>query len=264
MTYKTESELIDVVRAECGSSNWRLGEQAALWKEKWGQTKTDEDFCRMVGGEAFSLTPDRVGRCRRVWQQFGMIHGQYRGLTWSHFDKARQLSEVNQTEALVWAEENEATVGEMLAWMRATFGEVPEEKEEGPRGEGLEPRGEEEKTPGAKSPAVKSPAAVKAKGGDGAAVAGEGLGPMAESLGEEEDGETDPDHPMALIDAGHEPSAISHQPSARPQVANLIRCLKLEEQTLRRMWADLTAEERREVAAVIELLVEFLTLEAVA
>lgn len=247
MIPKTESELIELVRAECGSSNWRLGEQCALWKEKWGQKKTDEDFCRMVGGETFALTPDRVGRCRRVWEQFGLIHGQYRGLSWSHFDKVRQLAEENQTEALVWAEENEATVAEMVAWSRAMWGDAvrPETSEESPEPEEVE------------QPVVKSAAAVK----------GEGLGPRAEGLGEEdeEEGETEADHPMALIDAGHQPSAVSHQQAGqRSIVANLIRCLKLEEQTLRRMWADLTAEERKEITAVLELLVEFLTLEVVS
>jgi hypothetical protein len=47
-------------------------------------TSTDEAWSRQVGG----VSPQHVGRLRRVFERFGDTHEQYAGLFWSHFYSA--------------------------------------------------------------------------------------------------------------------------------------------------------------------------------
>ena len=45
---------------------------------------TDDAWSQQVGG----VTPQHVGRLRRVFERFGETHDQYAGLYWSHFQAA--------------------------------------------------------------------------------------------------------------------------------------------------------------------------------
>lgn len=127
----TESELISIARSACGDRNWKLGECAQEWTERYAKGRTDADFAKLMG-EEFQLTSAHVGTCRRVWEQFGEIRGQFPRLTWSHFRAARAIHYKKIDEALEWANEMDATVSQMLAWVRGTFGAdaVEEEKPE--------------------------------------------------------------------------------------------------------------------------------------
>jgi len=62
-------------------SEWRLALVAAVMP---AQAYSDEAWSRRVG----NVSPQHVGRLRRVHEQFGEVHQQYAGLYWSHFQVA--------------------------------------------------------------------------------------------------------------------------------------------------------------------------------
>jgi hypothetical protein len=69
------------------TTNWEKGRiicewrQALLDSEAPFVSSTDEAWANQVGG----VTPQHVGRLRRVFERFGESHEQYPGLFWSHF-----------------------------------------------------------------------------------------------------------------------------------------------------------------------------------
>jgi len=71
---------------------WRLALEAA--NAPVGEC-CDEAWSRQVGG----VTPQHVGRLRRVYERFGQVHEQYAGLYWSHFQTA-----VDWDDAEMWLE----------------------------------------------------------------------------------------------------------------------------------------------------------------
>jgi hypothetical protein len=62
-------------------SEWRAALQAA---DAPAATFTDEAWSQRVG----NVTPQHVGRLRRVYERFGETRAQYAGLFWSHFQAA--------------------------------------------------------------------------------------------------------------------------------------------------------------------------------
>jgi hypothetical protein len=60
---------------------WRAAMQAA---DAPAASFTDEAWSQRVG----AVTPQHVGRLRRVYERFGKTHAQYAGLFWSHFQAA--------------------------------------------------------------------------------------------------------------------------------------------------------------------------------
>lgn len=72
------------------TTNWEKGRIIAQWRVSLADAGlpaaviTDEAFAREVGG----VTPQHVGRLRRVYQRFGDTHEQFGGLFWSHFHAA--------------------------------------------------------------------------------------------------------------------------------------------------------------------------------
>ncbi len=72
------------------TTNWEKGRIIAEWRtaleeaEAPADTYTDEAWSRQVG----NVTPQHVGRLRRVSERFGDTHEQYAGLFWSHFQAA--------------------------------------------------------------------------------------------------------------------------------------------------------------------------------
>jgi hypothetical protein len=72
------------------TTNWEKGRIIAEWRTALQQADapaasyTDDAWSQQVGG----VTPQHVGRLRRVCERFGDVYEQYPGLYWSHFQAA--------------------------------------------------------------------------------------------------------------------------------------------------------------------------------
>jgi hypothetical protein len=72
------------------TTNWEKGRIISEWRAALQQADapaasyTDDAWSQQVGG----VTPQHVGRLRRVYERFGAAHEQYPGLYWSHFQAA--------------------------------------------------------------------------------------------------------------------------------------------------------------------------------
>jgi hypothetical protein len=72
------------------TTNWEKGRIISEWRAALQEADTpvgscaDDAWSRQVG----NVTPQHVGRLRRVFERFGDMHEQYRGLYWSHFQAA--------------------------------------------------------------------------------------------------------------------------------------------------------------------------------
>jgi hypothetical protein len=72
------------------TTNWEKGRIICQWREALEQADapagscSDEAWSRQVG----NVTPQHVGRLRRVFDRFGEVFDQYTGLYWSHFQAA--------------------------------------------------------------------------------------------------------------------------------------------------------------------------------
>ena len=69
------------------TTNWEKGKIISLWRETLREAGapssafSDEAWCRCVGG----VTPQHVGRLRRVYDRFQASYTTFAGLYWSHF-----------------------------------------------------------------------------------------------------------------------------------------------------------------------------------
>ena len=83
------------------TTNWEKGRIIAHWRHSLIEAGApvsaycDEAWSRRVG----NVTPQHVGRLRRVCEQFGETYSQYPGLYWSHFQAALDWS-----DAEMWLE----------------------------------------------------------------------------------------------------------------------------------------------------------------
>lgn len=83
------------------TTNWEKGRIICLWRERLlaagvpAQSSTDEAWSRYVGG----VSPQHVGRLRRVYQRFGQVAQSYAGLYWTHF-----LAALDWPDAEMWLE----------------------------------------------------------------------------------------------------------------------------------------------------------------
>jgi hypothetical protein len=72
------------------TTNWEKGRIISEWRAALQQADapaasySDDAWSQQVGG----VTPQHVGRLRRVYERFGEAHEQYAGLYWSHFQAA--------------------------------------------------------------------------------------------------------------------------------------------------------------------------------
>jgi hypothetical protein len=72
------------------TTNWEKGRIICQWRDALRQidsepsVATDEAWSCQVGG----VSPQHVGRLRRVFERFGQDHERYTGLYWSHFQAA--------------------------------------------------------------------------------------------------------------------------------------------------------------------------------
>ena len=83
------------------TTNWEKGRIICQWRDALVEAGasaaacSDEAWSRRVG----SVTPQHVGRLRRVFQRFGQTCDQYAGLYWSHFQAA-----LDWLDAEMWLE----------------------------------------------------------------------------------------------------------------------------------------------------------------
>ncbi|MCA9263028.1 MAG: hypothetical protein KDA60_04245 [Planctomycetales bacterium] len=88
-------------RGLISTTNWEKGKIITTWRaaiEASGAPVaeySDEAWSQMAGG----VTPQHVGRLRRVFQRFGESRQQYAGLYWSHF-----LAAIDWDDAEMWLE----------------------------------------------------------------------------------------------------------------------------------------------------------------
>ncbi|MCE5266771.1 MAG: hypothetical protein LLG00_02660 [Planctomycetaceae bacterium] len=72
------------------TTNWEKGRIISDWRQAMQDAGapaaefTDDAWSRQVG----DVSPQHVGRLRRVFERFGGVHEQYSGLYWSHFHAA--------------------------------------------------------------------------------------------------------------------------------------------------------------------------------
>lgn len=83
------------------TTNWEKGKIIAQWREALiGShasvvTYSDEAWSQRVGG----VSPQHVGRLRRVFERFGQQYESYQGLYWSHF-----LAAIDWDDSEMWLE----------------------------------------------------------------------------------------------------------------------------------------------------------------
>jgi hypothetical protein len=83
------------------TTNWEKGQIITEWRAKLLQQnseleeRTDEAWSRLVG----DVSPQHVGRLRRVYGRFGASHSDFDGLYWSHF-----LAALDWDDAEMWLE----------------------------------------------------------------------------------------------------------------------------------------------------------------
>jgi hypothetical protein len=108
------------------TTNWEKGRIICQWREALQEAGaepasfTDDAWSRQVG----SVSPQHVGRLRRVYQQFGEVRGQYSGLYWSHFQAALEWPDPE-----LWLEgavQNGWSVAEMRQRRGEAMGMAPE------------------------------------------------------------------------------------------------------------------------------------------
>lgn len=114
--WNSSSGLVDEAKSAISESNWKVGQMASLWIERFAIGRSEDDLATLIG-----LSVDQVAQRRRVWQAFNAIRVSYPKLMWSHFWAAIDWEDAK--ECLKWANDVQAGVSEMRAWRRAQNGE---------------------------------------------------------------------------------------------------------------------------------------------
>jgi hypothetical protein len=110
------------------TTNWEKGRIIAQWRTAMQEadapagTYTDEAWSQQVGG----VTPQHVGRLRRVFERFGETHDQYAGLFWSHFQAALDWPDAEMY--LEGAVQNGWSIAQMRDGRWEAMGGQPESK----------------------------------------------------------------------------------------------------------------------------------------
>ena len=93
-------EFVGRWRRLVSTTNWEKGRIISEWRQALREADaaaasyTDESWSRQVG----NVTPQHVGRLRRVHERFGGDFEQYPGLYWSHFHAAS----IGPTRRCIW------------------------------------------------------------------------------------------------------------------------------------------------------------------
>ena len=110
------------------TTNWQKGRIICEWRralieaEASADSYTDEAWSQRVG----NVSPQHVGRLRRVYERFGSVCEQYTGLYWSHFQVA-----LDWPDAEMWLEggvQNGWSVAQMRQQRWEAIGAPPEKK----------------------------------------------------------------------------------------------------------------------------------------
>ena len=110
------------------TTNWEKGRIIFEWRMALEQAGapaasfSDEAWSREVHG----VTPQHVGRLRRVYERFGAVHEQYPGLYWSHFQAALDWPDAEMY--LEGAVQNDWSVSQMRNQRWEVLGGKPELK----------------------------------------------------------------------------------------------------------------------------------------
>jgi len=108
------------------TTNWEKGKIIAAWRKALTQAGapaggySDEAWSLRVG----SVSPQHVGRLRRVYERFGRVRKQYAGLYWSHFQAA-----LDWPDAEMWLEgavQNGWSIAQMRRQRWEALGAPPE------------------------------------------------------------------------------------------------------------------------------------------
>jgi len=110
------------------TTNWEKGRIVSEWRSRLmaadapSRSYTDEAWSRRVG----NVSPQHVGRLRRVYERFGEVYEQYPGLYWSHFQAASEWH-----DAEMWLEgavENRWSVAQMRTTRWEAMGSPADQK----------------------------------------------------------------------------------------------------------------------------------------
>lgn len=112
------------------TTNWEKGKILADWRTELVERGaaageySDEAWSRQVG----NVSPQHVGRLRRVWERFGEVRETYQGLFWSHFQAA-----LDWEDAELWLEgavQSRWSISQMRAQRAESLGQVVEPSDE--------------------------------------------------------------------------------------------------------------------------------------
>jgi hypothetical protein len=110
------------------TTNWEKGRIICGWRQALIDSGaasglySDDAWSQRVGG----VSPQHVGRLRRVFERFGLVVAQFQGLFWSHFHAA-----LDWDDAEMWLEgavQNQWSVAGMRQKRWETLGSVPDVK----------------------------------------------------------------------------------------------------------------------------------------
>jgi hypothetical protein len=110
------------------TTNWEKGRIICQWRaalEEAGAppaAATDEAWSRQVG----NVSPQHVGRLRRVHERFGEGHQRYKGLYWSHFQAALDWPDAEMY--LEGAVQNGWSIAQMRTQRWEALGGKPDEE----------------------------------------------------------------------------------------------------------------------------------------
>lgn len=119
---QTSDQFIGQWRLLVSTTNWDKGRIIHDWRKAMigsdapTNEYSDDAWSRRVG----NVTPQHVGRLRRVYERFGAVRDTYAGLYWSHFQAA-----LDWNDAEMWLEgavQNDWSISEMRAQRQTALG----------------------------------------------------------------------------------------------------------------------------------------------
>jgi len=127
---QTSAEYLGRWNRLVSTTNWEKGRIISQWRMQLveagapASAYSDEAWSRRVG----NVSPQHVGRLRRVFEQFGESYPLYDGLYWSHF-----LASLDWPDAEMWLEgarQNGWSVSDMRSMRGQTLDGVPGQQPE--------------------------------------------------------------------------------------------------------------------------------------
>lgn len=119
---QTSEQFLGQWKRLVSTTNWDKGRIIGAWREVLAASGaaaaeySDEAWSRRVG----NVTPQHVGRLRRVYERFGAVQDDYAGLFWSHFQAA-----IDWHDAEMWLEgavQNQWSIAEMRGQRNEAMG----------------------------------------------------------------------------------------------------------------------------------------------